>query len=128
MLDGNEDAAGSSDLIETIYAWDVNSEFSPFVDANHALDGTILINGNFRADRVALSPFFDRRLIRNVASGSYYLTASVALTPVEVALSPMTGSTDNYIASGERSATCGWDYDSNTSIGTDSLAFGGFRY
>ena len=43
-------------------------------------------------------------------------------------MSMMTGSTDNYIRYDEVSATCGWYYDNNMSVGTDSLAFGGMTY
>lgn len=40
----------------------------------------------------------------------------------------MMGSTDNYISSKQRSFTAGWDFDGSTSIGTDSIAFGGMTY
>jgi len=44
------------------------------------------------------------------------------------AVLPMTGSTDNYISTKQRSSSAGWDYDNNVSIGTDSIAFGGLTY
>jgi hypothetical protein len=44
------------------------------------------------------------------------------------AVLPMTGSTDTYISTKQRSSTAGWDYDNNVSIGTDSIAFGGLTY
>jgi hypothetical protein len=46
-----------------------------------------------------------------------------------LAILSMTGSsTDNYISTKQRSSTAGWDYDFNTVIGTDSIAFGGMTY
>jgi hypothetical protein len=47
---------------------------------------------------------------------------------IDAALSLMTGSTNNYVSFDRRSATCGWSYDNNAAIGTDSLPFGGMTY
>lgn len=47
---------------------------------------------------------------------------------MKTAMLTMTGSTDNYVSLKQRSSTAGWDYDNNTSIGTDSIAFGGLTY
>jgi len=46
---------------------------------------------------------------------------------VEV-FSVMTGSTGNYIPPGKKSATTGFVYDNISSVGTDSIAFGGMTY
>jgi hypothetical protein len=40
----------------------------------------------------------------------------------------MRGSTDDYISTKQRSSCTGRDYDNNTSVGTDSIAFGGLTY
>ena len=40
----------------------------------------------------------------------------------------MTGSTDNYVPPGKKSATCGFVYDNIGYVGTDSIAFGGMTY
>jgi len=122
LMEGNEDSATASDQIQTVYVYDINVEQTPFVDRTLLVDGTILMNGNFRSDRSATQAFVDTRLIGNTSS-SYERDA--AMTEV---LSVMTGSTDNYVSYKERSATCGWEYDNNGAIGTDSLAFGGMTY
>lgn len=66
--------------------------------------------------------FVDARYVRNVPAPS---SESGALLN---ALSLMTGSTANYVSHNQRSATCGWWYDSNVAVGTDSLAFGGMTH
>jgi len=71
---------------------------------------------------VASAPFADVRYVRNVPAPA---TESTSMLNV---MSLMTGSTDNYVSYDEVSATCGWYYDNNTSVGTDSLAFGGMTY
>ena len=66
--------------------------------------------------------FDDTRYARNVPPPA---SEDASLLSV---MSMMTGSTDNYIRYDEVSATCGWYYDNNMSVGTDSLAFGGMTY
>jgi hypothetical protein len=44
------------------------------------------------------------------------------------ALAALSGSTENYVSSKYKSATAGIDYDNNSSIGTDSITFGGMVY
>jgi hypothetical protein len=44
------------------------------------------------------------------------------------ALRLLNPASDNFIEKNKRSYTAGWDFDSNSSIGTDSIAFGGMTY
>jgi hypothetical protein len=122
LMEGNEDAATASDLIETVYIHDINVSQVPFVDRVLLVDGNIVMNGNFRNDRSDQQAFVDAQYIGNISS-SYNRGATMTS-----ALGLMSGSTENYISHKERSAACGWEYDSNGAIGTDSLAFGGMTY
>lgn len=133
IMAGNTDTTWASDLIQTVYLYDLQQQL-PFLDQyadavafaeqdvgqGHASS----IVGFFRHDKPVLSPFTDTRFPRNVVTSTNYDPA------MDAALSLMTGSTEGYInlAIGKRSATSGWYYDSNEGVGTDSLAFGGQVY
>jgi hypothetical protein len=140
---GNEDAAKSSDLVLTVDYYDVTKHQPPFVDAaqnvNQFRFKTVIVGGistiqtssitslsNPTTGSVVigaqLGTFIDARYVRNV------LPDPLEDTNMTNALSPMTGSTANYVRFDQRSATCGWSYDNNTAIGTDSLVFGGMTY
>lgn len=123
LMDGNEDAATASDQVETIYVYDVNIEQTPFVDKVLEVDGTILMNSNFRTSRSDLKAFVDVRLVGNTTSSLGKRTPTMSAF-----MSHMTGSTDNYISYRQRSAACGFTYDTNVEVGTDSIAFGGMVY
>jgi hypothetical protein len=122
FMDGNEDTTTASDFVQTVYVYDVNVEQVPFTDKTLLVDGTIVMNGNFRSDRAVKQAFIDARYVGNVSSS--YNRSSV----MTEALSLMSGSTENYVNYKERSATCGWEYDRNGAVGTDSLSFGGMTY
>jgi hypothetical protein len=140
---GNTDAAKSSDQILTVDYYDTTKHQPPFMDAaqnvNQFRFQTTIVGGvkttqtssitslsNPTTGSVVvgarLGAFVDRRYIRNSLPDPL---EDVAMTN---ALSPMTGSTSNYIRFDQRSSTCGWSYDNNSSIGTDSLDFGGMTY
>lgn len=133
LMAGNTDTTWASDLIQTVYLYDLKQQ-QPFLDQyadavafaeqeagqGHASS----IVGFFRHDKPVLSSFNDARFPRNTVLSTNYGP------DMDAALSLMTGSTEGYInlAIGKRSATSGWDYDSNEGVGTDSLAFGGMVY
>lgn len=87
------------------------------------------LNGFFRYEFTTVLPFVDARLVRNVsdplsgepanADNDWQITAAMSL---------MTGSTDNYVRYNQVSMPCGWYYDNNAEVGTDSLPFGGMTY
>lgn len=118
---GNIDALGTTDQVVTIFEIREREREVGFLDLVDAMGNTPL-NGYFDGTLVRMSPFVDQRLVRNT-SASIYMSSDIVGY-----LSHMTGSTDNYIRPGYKSATCGRDYDNITDIGTDSLAFGGMTY
>jgi hypothetical protein len=81
------------------------------------------LNGFFQWERSPLLPFVDQRLSRNTTPNDDYEDIFM----IE-ALAHMSGNTDNYVRYDQVSAPCGWDYDRNSAIGTDSLVFGGMTY
>jgi hypothetical protein len=95
---------------------------SPYLDQVDAPVGAIPTNAFFAPESSTLLPFTDARLVRNS------LSPSAEDPELDEALSLLTGSTANYVSYKQRSATCGWDYDSTTDVGTDSIAFGGRTY
>ena len=133
VMGGNTDTTWASDQVQTVYLYDLKQNL-PFLDqyadavafaeqeagAGHASS----IVGFFRADKPPLAPFSDVRFPRNAVLSTNYDSS------MNAALSLMTGSTEGYInlAIGKRSATAGWDYDTNSGVGTDTLAFGGQVY
>lgn len=122
LMGGNTDSTGASDQVLTIYVRNSStmSEMLPYLDLVDLIGGRFPLNGYFQHEKSHIKPFADIRYPRNVSLQSYDAS-------LESALSLMTGSTDSYIRFDERSATSGWDFDSNL-IGTDSLAFGGMTY
>lgn len=131
LMGGNTDTTWASDQIQTVYLYDLKQQLG-FLDqyadtvafaeqeAGRAQASSIV--GFFRHDKPIIAPFNDARFIRNEVTN--YDSA------LDAALSLMSGSTDSYInlSIGKRSATAGWDYDSNSGVGTDSLSFGGMIY
>jgi len=81
------------------------------------------LNGFFRFERSPLLPFVDQRLNRNDTPNDTFEDAILVDS-----MDHMKGNTDNYVRFDQVSAPCGWDYDRNAAIGTDSLAFGGMTY
>jgi hypothetical protein len=123
LMAGNCDHVSSSDRILTVDRWDpVNHQFW-YLDMVDMMSGSsIPYAGFFTLKQSSLDPFVDARYPRNVA-----LTSSRG-SDMDGALSLMTGSTDNYVSFAQRSSACGWDYNNNASVGTDSIAFGGMTY
>lgn len=133
IMAGNTDTTFASDVIQTVYLYDLKQQI-PFQDqyadavafpeqeasATHASTNV----GFFTHEKAPRAPFADARYLRNAVTSSTYDDDMIA------ALSLMTGSTESYInlAIGKRSATAGWDYDTNSGVGTDSLSFGGMVY
>lgn len=110
-MSGNDnDGRSGSDHVVTIHEHK-NAETIPFLDMPD-----LFINEN-----VKLEPYEDKRYVLNFKE-------SLPDADIQAAVSLMTGSTDNYISIKNKSATCGWDFTNNVSIGTDSIAFGGMVY
>jgi len=130
VMGGNTDTTFASDQVQTVYLYDLKQQigfldqyadgvtFPGQVSGSHNASSNV---GFFLHEKPQLSPFVDVRYPRNAPLATNYDSAMSA------ALSLMTGSTDSYInlAIGKRSATSGWDYDTNSGVGTDSLSFGG---
>jgi hypothetical protein len=123
MQDGNVDETGASDQVVSIYEFQPLIHQRPFFDAPELLDNRWPTGNRAVNTKATLVPFDDARFLRNV-------TTSSTTYPSEMtqALSLMTGSSDNFVSDKQRSSTSGWDYDSNSAIGTDSIAFGGMTY
>jgi hypothetical protein len=121
LVGGNLNQINASDRILSVDYFEPEQEIIGYLDMVDMIEGHPL-NGYFRFEFTPLLPFSDDRLVRNVKQESYEPSDMAA------AMSLMTGSTDNYVRHNQRSATCGWYYDNNASIGTDSLAFGGMTY
>jgi hypothetical protein len=122
VMDGNDDQSLATDQVCTVYEWNTDESLVEFLDMVDMIDGMLPLNGYFTYEKTYLTPFVDTRLVRNTSSSTQ------RTDDFQPALSMMTGSTDNYINHKQRSATCGWTYDYTNTIGTDSLAFGGFGY
>jgi len=121
LMGGNTDQTWSSDQILAVDRYDFQQQIF-YLDMVDMFEGRIPMNGFFRSEKSKLKPFIDARYVRNTISSASY---SADMTS---ALSLMSGSTNNYINIGYRSAAAGWDYNNNMSIGTDSIAFGGRVY
>jgi len=85
-------------------------------------DTITLATGRSYVKSVVILAFNDSKYSRNVPPSSY------DTNNILKALGLMSGSTDNYVRYDEVSAACGWYYDNNTGVGTDSNAFGGMTY
>jgi len=111
MMSGNSDLRYASDKVVTVDYFNSQSQFIPYLDTLEMINEIVHIDS-----------FNDIHYLRNSQSSSSYSD------DMNDALAHMLGSTDNYISCKQRSSTCGWDYDINTMIGTDSLAFGGMTH
>lgn len=135
LMEGNTDTTWAADSIVTVR---VNDQRSIVAYHDQYADGVVFageegggieqpissVVGFFRHEKMSIVPFIDRRIVRNASASLSYGT------DMNAALSLMSGATDSYLrlALNERSATCGWDFSNNVSVGTDSLAFGGQTY
>lgn len=118
---GNCDIRGGSSQVVSMLEFNEFDKDSGFLDLVELIGDTPM-NGFFSDALAHIAPFKDERLVRNM-SASYYVPSDMV-----AALSLMTGSTNNYVQSGFKSAACGRDYDNTTVVGTDSIAFGGMTY
>lgn len=117
---GNSDQHMSTDTIMQSISLTVNTaSIIPYVDMVDMFNGQVPMNGYFQTDKVLLTPFEDVRYLRNAASQSYS-------ADMQSALSPLTGSTDNFVGIDKKSASAGFVYG-DASV-TDSVAFGGMTY
>lgn len=121
MVGGNQNQIGGADRIMSVDYFEPNREMIGFLDMVDMFQGKPTV-GYFRHEFATLPPFKDERLIRNQP------LEGTEPQDVVTAMSLMTGSTDNYVRYNQRSNTCGWYYDNNSGVGTDSLAFGGMTY
>lgn len=121
LMGGNTNQNNGSDQVLTVDYFEPTKEIIGYFDMVDVFEGHPL-NVFFQYEFTSIPPFKDERLIRN--------EPAVNSEPADIieVMSHMTGSTDNYIRYNQRSATCGWYYDNNVSVGTDSLAFGGMVY
>lgn len=118
---GNINQIGGADRILTVDYFEPTQELTGFLDMVDIVANRPTV-GYFRHEFSTLLPFKDERFIRDQPPTGAESPEAIA------ALSNMTGSTDNYVRYNQRSATCGWYYDNNAGIGTDSLVFGGMTY
>lgn len=125
VMGGNSDQTWSSDQVLTVDYFEPEKhqiEYVDMVDMIGPPGGRPQpLNGYFRSEKSDRRPFDDVRFIRNASSSIGYNSA------MQAALSPLTGSTDNYVSFKQRSAATGYCYD-NTPLGVDSIAFGGMTY
>lgn len=133
VMGGNTNSRGETDVVKSIYVIEKTSAPSAaFYDlqvdtlSNARADGNAhpsTLVGIFNDRRTDHMPFADKRLSRNVVQSANYDTDMIT------SISRLSGSTDNYVRSSmdEKSATSGFDFDF-TSVGTDSLTFGGKTY
>jgi hypothetical protein len=119
---GNTDRTNSTDNVVTIYENSTTYGGISHVDEIDLVNNSIPADTLIYVERVLITPFSDQRLLCNTTSSTVYDSNMIA------ALSMMTGSTENYLNSSQRSATCGWTFDTTGKIGTDSIAFGGMTY
>ena len=121
LAGGNINQTNTSDRVLTVDYFDPMKQIVGYLDMVDMFGSTPL-NGFFQHRFSTIAPFIDQRLVRNTLASAAESSSELS------AMSLMTGSTDNYVRYNQRSARCGWDYDSTTTIGTDSLAFGGMTH
>lgn len=154
LMSGNEDreSSFSSDTATTVYTHDLRqiSKFhdryenellitvNKIISDNTTLTGSTgfnstLVSGThtanlvnkYRYEKALISPYDDKRYSRNITTASISQYGDDMLAAMS-SLSCSVGYLRTVL--NDRSATCGWDYDRNVNIGTDSLAFGGMVY
>jgi len=121
LMAGNIDQSLASDRVLTVDRYDPMHSTISYIDMVDMLENHPMI-GFFIFDKATIAPFSDASHARNVQPPS---SEDAGLL---VALGAMKSSTDSYLGTNERSATCGWVYDNTAATGTDSLAFGGMTY
>jgi len=107
-------------------AWFLDSSISLLSSsqASTTTDIPTLGAGRINPDLNVILPFNDTRKYLN-ALGITTITHGADMVNV---FSTMTGSNENYVPPGKKSATTGFVYDNIGYAGTDSIAFGGMTY
>ncbi len=120
IMAGNEDCWRATEWIQTVDTFAERFDFG-FLDMIDMF-GSYSTVGYFFDILPSIAPFVDRRIISAIPTSFNHDAVMID------AMSNMTGSTDNYIAPGERSATSGWTSDDGVYPGTNSIAFRGMTY
>jgi hypothetical protein len=123
---GNEDSFDGSDLIVSHVLYKKNDDFVPFEDSSSSIGLTVLLGTVLDPKKDKIQPFSDddlnskRRFLSEIANNSN-------LSSLFDGLLDMTGSADDdFRPLNSKASTSGFIYGiSNSSLGTDSLAFGG---
>jgi hypothetical protein len=121
LMCGNLDPNFGCEMVKTVDEFKEKTKLGAFLDLIDMF-GIYSTVGFFTYDFETISPFADDRRPRGVPVSVYQGTDIVN------ALSPMSGSTENYVRPEEWSATSGFVYENNRFPGTDSLAFGGMTH
>lgn len=116
LLCGNINTNGACEQILTVDNFDSKNESAAFLDLIQMF-GSYSTVGFFRNETNTIKPFTDD------VTNSHILSSQLD-DEIKLILNSMTGSTDNYIKSNQKSAPAGWVFE-NTVLGTDSIAFGG---
>ncbi len=130
LMGANLDVTKASDQILTVDYYDVNRKQLPFLDLIADIGDpihsvTMIPNAGYYSNAKSnLAPWADAKYSRDVVNSSRDITGGASM---DKALSLMSG-TVGYIPFSKRSSACGWDFDGNVTVGTDSIAFGGFGH
>lgn len=125
LMGANTNIVGAAARVLTVDTYAPNKQVVGYLDLVDCIgigSGTKQLVGYFQWLFTTLTPFADIRYSRNQATNTFEDATLVD------AMDHMTGSTANYLRINERSATCGWVYDTTVALGTDSIAFGGQTY
>ena len=115
---GNSDAFGACDRIIQVKRWhDDHGKCNAFVD-------NAFKSLTYDKSTEFIGPFVDEK--NDIVNE--HITMEIWDKSFAESLSMMTGSTENYVPHNYNSSTCGWEYDNNVMVGTDSIAFGGMTY
>lgn len=111
MMGGNTDTSRASNQILQVDYYSTQTNPVAYLDREF-----------FIWDKVKMTPFIDEmkpEIKEKVSSGTWDDDFTFAIMK-------MTGSTDTYVSSKQKSSSAGWDHEN--SLGTDSIAFGGWTY
>jgi len=130
FLDGNMDERRKASQIVQVYDYRPPVETKPFIDFPEYFGDTpssgIVLPGVISATEPRLHPFDDKtQQYRMVYDSPDYVSDSLT-QDMFAALTAMSGSSQMMLRSNQVSSTAGFVYDNNP-LGTDSLAFGGWK-
>ena len=142
LLDGNMDERRKASQIVQIYDYRPPVETKPFIDfpeyfGSGSLRGTpepdspaawsgITMPGVISATETRLQPFVDTTHQYRMIYDAYNYASGTMSPDMFGALQVMSGSSQTMLRSNQVSSTAGFVYDNNP-LGTDSLAFGGWK-